>query len=191
MSRSPRRKKSQIWFADGSASVAVICWHLTPRAFQPHLGSKDDGERKYSPGVPLEMVCNVYFTWKERWPGRRMPTVSWAVTTSFKGWWATWSVGRGMWMDISGWAPIWENHWVSITGMVKNSHCAWDSSVWAADCLACPFNVFHLTASWTKWAWFQTQRWGTGPTRTSHQGWLPAASADEFSAAVTSPKTSI
>ena len=25
------------------------------------------------------------------------------------------SVGRGMWMDISGWAPIWENHWISIT----------------------------------------------------------------------------
>lgn len=121
-------KKAQIWFADGSASLAVICWHLTPRAFQPHLGSKDDGGKETFPGSTAwsGLQCPLYLKGEMAWEEDAHHVR--AVTTSLKGW-ATWSMGRGMWMDISGWTPIWENHWVSITGMVKNSHCARDSSV--------------------------------------------------------------
>lgn len=72
-----KEEKSEIWFTDGSASLAGTCWNLTAGAFQPHSGPRKSEESRPSQGAELGVVHTIHLAWKESGPERQVLTISW------------------------------------------------------------------------------------------------------------------
>lgn len=57
MSSLPEEKKVK-----SGLETALPVWLAPAEVFQPHLGPRDNGERRSSQGPELGVVCIVYFT---------------------------------------------------------------------------------------------------------------------------------